>query len=333
MANNVNDNLPVAEGRRNEPITRDEFNQFAEQTERRLQELLVAIQRLSTNHAQVARDPEAAMERGANPRQRRQAYVEDPEGEEEFLDRPIRGGQRVRGYRRDPEQYQLKVDLPTFNGHLNIEDFLDWLWEVEKFFDSMEIEEDRQVKLVAYKLKGGASAWWEQTQLTRRRQGKTPIRTWERMKEMLKVRFLPPDYEQLLFQQFQNCKQLSRSVQVYTEEFLRLSARNNLAESEAQQTARYINGLRLNIQDRVSLHRLFSVEDAQEMAQKIEMQLERTSPINRANNYSARGSLGKGRQLDVPESSNQQTNAMNKAPRHITGARKDPVITDNRHVN
>ncbi|KAI6691341.1 hypothetical protein NL676_028169 [Syzygium grande] len=223
-----------------------------------------------------------------------------------FQEEHVRGNRRQGGYRRDPEQYQLKVDLPTFNGNLDIEDFLDWLWEVEKFFDAMDIDEDRQVKLVAYKLKGGASAWWEQTQLTRRRQGKTPIRSWGQMKQKLKKRFLPTDYEQLLFQQFQNCRQSNRSVQAYTEEFLRLSARNNLDESEAQQTARYINGLRLNIQDRVSLHRLFSVEDAQDMARKIEMQLERTSPSTRGRNYLDRGSFAKGRQLDVTSSSSQQ---------------------------
>ena len=66
----------------------------------------------------------------------------------------------------------------------------------------------------------------------------------------------------MFFQQFQNCRQSNRSVQAYTEEFLRLSTRNNLDESETQQIARYINGLRLNIHDRVSLHRLFSIKDA-----------------------------------------------------------------------
>ncbi|XP_039160932.1 uncharacterized protein LOC120289682 [Eucalyptus grandis] len=240
MANNVNVNLPVAEGRRNEPITWDEFNQFVKQNERRFQELLVAIQRLSTNpipgvlpveHAQAARDPEAAMEREAYPRQRRQAYVEDSK-EKKF-----------------------------------------WIGLFVEATGTGDIDETR------------------------------------------------------------NCKQLSRSVQVYTEEFLRLSAHNNLAESEAQQTARYINGLRLNIQDRVSLHHLFSVEDAQEMARKVEMQLERTSPINRANNYSARESYGKGRQLDVSESSNQQTNTMNRTPGSSIGVRKEPVIANNCNAN
>jgi hypothetical protein len=54
----------------------------------------------------------------------------------------------------------MKIDLPSFNRHLQIEDFLDWVMEVERFFDYMSIREDRKVKLVAYKFKRGASAWW-----------------------------------------------------------------------------------------------------------------------------------------------------------------------------
>ena len=32
------------------------------------------------------------------------------------------------------------------------------------FFDYLNISEENQVKLMAYKLKGGASTWWEQLQ-------------------------------------------------------------------------------------------------------------------------------------------------------------------------
>jgi hypothetical protein len=63
--------------------------------------------------------------------------------------------------REESHEYRMKIDLPSFNGHLQIEDFLDWVMEVERFFDYMSIREDRKVKLVAYKFKGGASAWWE----------------------------------------------------------------------------------------------------------------------------------------------------------------------------
>ena len=66
----------------------------------------------------------------------------------------------------------MKMDLPSFNGRLHIEHFLDWVHIVENFFNCSNILEENQVKLVAYKLKGGASAWWEQLQYNRQRQGK-----------------------------------------------------------------------------------------------------------------------------------------------------------------
>lgn len=50
----------------------------------------------------------------------------------------------------------MKIDLPSFNRHLHIEDFLYWVTEVERFFDYICIPKDRKVKLVVYKFKGGA---------------------------------------------------------------------------------------------------------------------------------------------------------------------------------
>uniref|UniRef100_A0A2N9J550 CCHC-type domain-containing protein n=1 Tax=Fagus sylvatica TaxID=28930 RepID=A0A2N9J550_FAGSY len=79
----------------------------------------------------------------------------------EFRDR---GGQDFRGYggRGEQNEYRMKMDLLTFDGHLHVKDFLDWQSNVERFFDYMEILEDKKVKLVAYKLIGGASVWGKQ---------------------------------------------------------------------------------------------------------------------------------------------------------------------------
>ncbi|KAK9182990.1 hypothetical protein WN944_026138 [Citrus x changshan-huyou] len=50
--------------------------------------------------------------------------------------------------------YQMKIEIPQFNGIFMIDEFLDWLVEVEKFFDYWGTKEHMKVKLVAYRLKG-----------------------------------------------------------------------------------------------------------------------------------------------------------------------------------
>ena len=49
----------------------------------------------------------------------------------------------------------MKVDIPSFSGNLAIEFFLDWIYKVDKFFDVNYVPTKKQVKFVAYKLKGG----------------------------------------------------------------------------------------------------------------------------------------------------------------------------------
>jgi hypothetical protein len=55
-------------------------------------------------------------------------------------------------------EYRTNFDLPSFYGYLHNEDYLDWIIEVENFVEYMCIPEDRKVKLMALKLKDGASA-------------------------------------------------------------------------------------------------------------------------------------------------------------------------------
>ena len=65
-----------------------------------------------------------------------------------------RGGKRWQPNYRGDDEYKLKVDIPNFSGDLNIEGFLDWLTEVGRSFDYIELLEERNVKFVSYRLKG-----------------------------------------------------------------------------------------------------------------------------------------------------------------------------------
>lgn len=102
---------------------------------------------------------------------------------------------------------------------------------VEIFFEYIEIHEDKQVKLAAYKLKDSVVVWWEKLQIHRRREGKQSICLWSCMQKLLRVRFLLVNYDQILCNQYKQCLQRSHSVSEYMEENYHLNARVELHES------------------------------------------------------------------------------------------------------
>ncbi|KAH7565561.1 hypothetical protein JRO89_XS09G0227400 [Xanthoceras sorbifolium] len=110
------------------------------------------------------------------------------------------------------QEYRLKVDIRSFSGTFKIEEFLDWLYEVEFFFQFMDIPDNKRVKMVAYKLKGAAAAWWFTLYEDRFNQNKKQIVTWNRMRCEIRKKFLPKDYKQQLFQKLMNCRQGARSI-------------------------------------------------------------------------------------------------------------------------
>ena len=55
-----------------------------------------------------------------------------------------RGGcRKAHDFDRDGGDFRLKVDMLYFNGNLNIEDFIGWLTYIKKFFDYMEVSEEK----------------------------------------------------------------------------------------------------------------------------------------------------------------------------------------------
>uniref|UniRef100_A0A2N9J449 Uncharacterized protein n=2 Tax=Magnoliopsida TaxID=3398 RepID=A0A2N9J449_FAGSY len=91
------------------------------------------------------------------------------------------------------------IDVPEFSGGLDPNDFTDWLNHVERVFEYHEIPDHKKVKIVGIKLKGRASAWWEQIQTQQVKFGKKKIQDWSKMKKKLQEQFLPFNYLQTQF--------------------------------------------------------------------------------------------------------------------------------------
>ena len=123
---------------------------------------------------------------------------------------------------------------------------------------------------------------------------------------MLKKDFLHPEYEHILFQQYQRCHQGVRSAHEDTAAFIRLAEHNDLRESEGQQAARYLEELKPQIRDKIGVQVMRNLHKAKNMALKAEFMLQgrgRYKPSRR--NYSSensRASVEKGVTIREPQS-------------------------------
>jgi hypothetical protein len=169
--------------------------------------------------------------------------------------------------------YDVKVDIPEFEGRMQPDEFIDWLNTIERIFEYKDVPEHHKVKLVAIKLRKHASLWWEHVKKQRERERKSRIVTWEKMKKALKRKYLPDHYRQDAFLKFHNFRQNELSVEDYTAEFDHSMMRCDIVEPEEQMVARYLGGLRSEISNVVQLQPYWTYNDVCKLAHKVEKQL------------------------------------------------------------
>jgi hypothetical protein len=64
------------------------------------------------------------------------------------------------------------MDIPEYEGNLDVEELLDWIRALYKYFDYEDVEEDKKVKNSVTRLKGHATLWWDELQADRCCEGK-----------------------------------------------------------------------------------------------------------------------------------------------------------------
>jgi hypothetical protein len=145
------------------------------------------------------------------------------------------------------------MDISMYEGNLDVEELLDWFRALDKYFDYEDIEEDKKVKHAVTRLKGHVALWWDEPQDDRHCKGKKRIKIWDRMVAKMKSKFIPRDYQINLFRRMQNLRHKGMTVKEYTEEFYRINIIAGHHEGDDEKVARYMNGLRYDIQDEMSM--------------------------------------------------------------------------------
>ena len=115
----------------------------------------------------------------------------------------------------------------------------------------------------------------------------------------LRGKFLPKDFHISLFKQMQNMKQRVMTVKEYIEEFYKINLMAGYIEDTIEKVAIYLNGLRYDIQDELSLVNPIDIGESYQYALRAEERIQRrqTTRVN----YSTRGrggqSSGKGKSI------------------------------------
>ena len=94
------------------------------------------------------------------------------------------------------------------------------------------------------------------------------------------------------------------SVTEYNAEFMQLAARNQLSESENQQAARFLSGLKLAHRDKIGVQMVFSVQEARNLAMRVELLIQeqtQTANYRRYGRGDNKAAFDKGK---MPQTSN-----------------------------
>ena len=103
----------------------------------------------------------------------------------------------------------------------------------------------------------------------------------------MRAKFFPKYYQLIMYRQVQNLRQRLLTVRDYTKEFYKVNLRAGYVEESAEKDAIYFNGLRMDIQEDISMISPRKMEEAYQCALR-KKKIMRVQSFNRGRN-SARG--------------------------------------------
>ncbi|XP_068487033.1 uncharacterized protein [Phaseolus vulgaris] len=149
----------------------------------------------------------------------------------------------------------------------------DWEAKCEQIFNTYEVEEDQKVKIATLEFVDYAMKWWHNYVTDICYNKRPPVVSWNDLVECMRFRFVPPHFRKDLMLKLQRFQQGMLSVDAYFKELETLLLKVNLRESEEALIARFVSGLRRDIQDVVELQEYSSLGSLVHLAMKVEAQI------------------------------------------------------------
>ncbi|RYR30024.1 hypothetical protein Ahy_B01g054790 isoform A [Arachis hypogaea] len=176
-------------------------------------------------------------------------------------------------YAKKSSQFQI----PAFKGRNDLEAYCRWERKVESIFANWILSEEKKVQLVQANFFNAARIWWTELGRSRRRYGKRPICSWEKMKKIMRRQFVPSShhmrnrvvpssYHNEFFGRFCKLEQGSQSVIEYHKEFLYLMDKANIKRSPKVLMDRFLFGLREELADEVQRYRYTTMDNLVNLA-------------------------------------------------------------------
>ena len=136
-----------------------------------------------------------------------------------------------------------------------------------------EVEEYQKVKLDSLDFLDYAMQWWHQTVMKIRLNKRPFVVSWDDLKLCMRARFVPPYYRKELLLKLQRLHQGLRMVEGYFKDLENTLTKINIHDSEESKIARFVSGLRREIQDTVELYEYTSLKKLVHLAIKVESQI------------------------------------------------------------
>ena len=84
----------------------------------------------------------------------------------------------------------IKLEVPTFDGQLDPQIFLDWISDMDHYFDWYYMSDERRVRFAKMKLVGQARKYWTNVEKLVRLRHQEAIQTWDEIKQNLQEKCL-----------------------------------------------------------------------------------------------------------------------------------------------